>query len=235
MKKIVLDKEELIRLYENHPTKEIAKIFNTSSTTVIRNLKEYGVEIKTLKIYDKLDADKIVKDYRAGKSSIQIGDELGVTSPVIVKVLKANGVTPQKKGRYIQNGYVCIYQPKHPNCDSKGYVKEHRLVMENHIGRLLNKNEEVHHINGVKSDNRIENLRLCADRAIHAKQHVGNEHKPIDIDELKTLINNHTLKQIAKHFSVSVNTLKYRIRKYGLKHERKNNNQYSKKYQQDIV
>lgn len=68
-----------------------------------------------------------------------------------------------KGGRKINSlGYVCIYEPNHPNCRSDGYVLEHRLVMEKHIGRYLERKEVVHHINQNKMDNKIENLELLA-------------------------------------------------------------------------
>lgn len=66
-----------------------------------------------------------------------------------------------KGGRIVnKRGYVMIRSPQHPKANGKSYVFEHRLVMEAHLGRFLLSDENVHHLNGIRDDNRIENLEL---------------------------------------------------------------------------
>lgn len=70
---------------------------------------------------------------------------------------------PLYKGGTIRDGYKIISYKLKP-------VREHRLIMSNHIGRNLKKNEVVHHINGIKTDNRIENLTLMTFKT-HSSYH----------------------------------------------------------------
>ena len=75
------------------------------------------------------------------------------------------------RAKVVQHGYVFVFSPKHPKANKKGYVAEHRLIMEKHLGRRLKSKEVIHHINGIKSDNRIENLLLFPSASAHIKYH----------------------------------------------------------------
>lgn len=105
-----------------------------------------------------------------------------------LKVIKtlSNGIGSEnpnwKGGRSFKGGYVIIRAPNHPNAHPNGYYPEHRIVMENEVGRLLRKEEVVHHINGVKTDNRPENLVITT-TSIHSKEHWKNQTRHIQQSE----------------------------------------------------
>lgn len=73
-------------------------------------------------------------------------------------------------GKSKKEGYVLIWNPKHPH-SKNGYVFEHRLVMEKHLGRYLSPTEVVHHVNEILDDNRLENLKLFSSNGVHRNHH----------------------------------------------------------------
>jgi len=79
-----------------------------------------------------------------------------------------------KGGKYKSHGYVYITKKKHPFADKAGKVFEHRTVMEKLLGRYLSPEEVIHHINDIKDDNRIENLKLFPNNKIHMQYHYDN-------------------------------------------------------------
>ena len=70
--------------------------------------------------------------------------------------------SPSYKGGKYKDiyGYIVVYKPNHPMARKDGYILEHRLVMSNYLRRYLQRKEYVHHINGIRTDNKIGNLEI---------------------------------------------------------------------------
>lgn len=92
----------------------------------------------------------------------------------------AHGGMNLKNGTTRHRGYVLDWAPDHP-ANVRGYVPQHRIIVEKSIGRYLQADEEVHHINHVKDDNRLENLQLLT-RMEHRKLHGVEKKKLITVD-----------------------------------------------------
>lgn len=69
-----------------------------------------------------------------------------------------------------RDGYVTVRLPDHQNANAAGFVFEHIVVMVAKIGRPLRKGETVHHMNGIRDDNRPENLELWVSHHPHGQR-----------------------------------------------------------------
>ena len=88
------------------------------------------------------------------------------------KVLAKEGKRSSNwKGGRIKDrlGYIQIWLPEHPNSKISGYIHEHRYVMSEYLKRPLESFECVHHKNGIKDDNRLENLELMTKKVHRGK------------------------------------------------------------------
>lgn len=152
-------------------------------------------------------------------STLKVAKYFKADPETILKWARKFGIQTDKyhKG-YIstQSGYILIKAENHPNADSKGYVREHILLMEKNIGRYLNDDEIVHHINGIKNDNRIENLVIMSDEE-HRKLHSGKPRKIVDIIKAVDMIEaGYTMPQVESYLGVCNKTLIKKLREAGL-------------------
>ncbi len=78
-----------------------------------------------------------------------------------------------RNGRFLhkQSGYVFVKRPSHPKADAKGLVQEHRVVVEDIIGKYLPDHAIVHHLNGNRKHNNPDNLVVCPNDAYHQLIH----------------------------------------------------------------
>lgn len=135
-----------------------------------RNLSEYPVSEK-LKESAKIRGERR-RGYRMSEES----------KKKISDAHKVGGVGHRKRR---QDGYIAIWFPDHPKATKEGYIMEHVLVMEALIGRHLNEDECVHHINFKRDDNRKENLKLMT-KSEHMSYHMKKRHADRR-DDLSTL------------------------------------------------
>lgn len=110
-------------------------------------------------------------------------------------------------------GYVHEYAPDHPHANGRGFVKQHRLVMEGVVGRLLEAHEEVHHEHRAeKANNDPSNLRLCASNAEHRKLHGADQLIPLDQDDVRRAVaSSASMAEAARLLGVDQQTIRNRF------------------------
>ncbi len=96
--------------------------------------------------------------------------------------------------------YVKLPRSGHPRADKRGRVNRSVLVMEQHIGRFIHPDEEVHHINEIKTDDRIENLELLTRREHQSKHnnlysYIHSPRDPAKYDSLRKTERNRTIRE----------------------------------------
>ena len=149
------DKEWLYDLYINQKKsiKYIAHIIGCTGGAIWWSLHKHGIEIRTSK-----EGQGIFQSTRGPEDNPN-----------------------WKGGRYIggnKRRYIMVRCVGHPKVSKQGYILEHRLIMEKHLGRFLESTEYVHHMNGNGHDNRLSNLRLVTKQE-HQQIHLGkNDVKP---------------------------------------------------------
>jgi hypothetical protein len=96
-----------------------------------------------------------------GEICNQVKEALDLCNKHYNRKKRTGTLDPIKKAPRNSKNYIPVKAPiGHSNATADGFILEHRLVMSQHLGRPLVKGENVHHINGNRHDNRLENLEL---------------------------------------------------------------------------
>lgn len=177
-----IDVDEAVRLHvdEGLGAIQIGRLLGCSTGLVAYYLRQRGAQKPAKRIDWPVELMRQWYE-QDGLTLQQIADRLNQNQKVVNKVAKKHGFRMRRTGPpsgenhpnwrggrlLCKNGYVKVYCPDHPHARGRGYVWEHRLVMEQSLGRHLDPGEVVHHTNGVTDDNRLENLQLFASNGEH--------------------------------------------------------------------
>ena len=145
-----------------------------------------------------------------------------------IKDIKRENSNGWKGGKYTdKDGYVLVYMPEHPAARKSGYILEHRLEMERHLGRALTDKEVVHH-KARKDDNISEHIELFASNGEHLKFELsqqrdkGEPYKQKNFLMKEYIEKNRSLADIGNQFGVSIQAVNRFVKKFNLKKSKEN-------------
>jgi len=200
MKDINWDNLEELYIEKKMSSPEIAKLKGCSPPTLRNHLRKQGIEIRKTAKYDWRDLEDLYLKEQLSMDEIAIIKVCPTCT--VYAALKSRNIPirthkeaarlafskhkmrdykgsnhPRWKGGRIKTplGYIIVYKPNHPYANKTGRVMEHRLVMEEKLGRYLFPWEVVHH-KGTKypmgsienrGDNRVENLVIYPSHSEH--------------------------------------------------------------------
>lgn len=168
--------ENIRRLYidEQKPMHQVAKELGVSIGLIHKRIHAYGIQARDW---------KETFNFKGGKHTVEEVERIRkrhigkvVTVETRKKMSEAAKLKDSGHTKKRTDGYIALYYPLHPSANKDGYIMKHRYLMEKHLGRALSEDEVVHHINGKKADNRIENMVVMTPSA-HMSYHARQRHQ----------------------------------------------------------